>query len=183
VTAAIHVCPEAEIAPVLRQSQAGWAVSLLSSPEPVPSLSAIAVDRRLHLNLSDITTAQPGHVLAAEAHVAMLLAFLHRWDRQTALLIHCYAGVSRSPAAAFIALCAFDPDTAEIEHARRLRAASPTATPNPHLVALGDRLLARNGRMRAAVAAIGRGCECFEGVPFTLAIEPRRVDDLGSLPA
>jgi len=33
---------------------------------------------------------------------------------------------------------------------------------------IADAALARNGRMNRAVAAIGRGHECLEGVPFAL---------------
>jgi hypothetical protein len=47
---------------------------------------------------------------------------------------------------------------------------SPTATPNRRLVALADRRLGREGRMAAAIAAIGRGADCFEGAPFALEL-------------
>ena len=86
------------------------------------------------------------------------------------MLIHCYAGVSRSTAAAYIAACRLSPHRDEHEVARALRAASPTATPNLRFVALADERLGRGGRMVAAVAAIGRGRECLEGVPFTLEL-------------
>ena len=86
------------------------------------------------------------------------------------VLIHCYAGVSRSTAAAFIAACALNPTRDEAEIARAIRAASPTATPNARLVAIGDSMLERGGRMSAAIEGIGRGEECFEGVPFALEL-------------
>jgi predicted protein tyrosine phosphatase len=50
----------------------------------------------------------------------------------------------------------------------KLREASPTATPNRRLIAVADDLLGRRGRMVDAIAAIGRGAEAMEGVPFTL---------------
>ena len=59
------------------------------------------------------------------------------------MLIHCFAGVSRSTAAAFIAACALAPNRDEATIARALRAASPTATPNARLVALADAALGR----------------------------------------
>jgi predicted protein tyrosine phosphatase len=102
--------------------------------------------------------------------VRALLDFVGAWDRTEPLLIHCYAGVSRSTAAAFIAACALAPARDEGEIARALRAASPTATPNARLIALADAALGRGGRMTDAVAAIGRGVECFEGKPFALAL-------------
>ena len=86
------------------------------------------------------------------------------------MVIHCFAGVSRSTAAAFIAACALNPRRDEFEVARVLRAASPTATPNARLVALADEALERRGRMTAAIMEIGHGEECFEGTPFTLEL-------------
>jgi predicted protein tyrosine phosphatase len=52
-----------------------------------------------------------------------------------------------------------------------LRRASATATPNARIVALGDRMLGRNGRMVAAIDSIGRGAFAFEGDPFRLELE------------
>jgi predicted protein tyrosine phosphatase len=81
------------------------------------------------------------------------------------MVMHCYAGVSRSTAAAFIALCALTHDP-EIAIARNLRRLSPSATPNRRLVALADDILSRQGRMVAAVDSIGRGADCFQGEVF-----------------
>ena len=86
------------------------------------------------------------------------------------MLIHCFAGVSRSTAAAYIAACALKPKRDEFAIARALRAASPTASPNTRLVALADDKLGRRGRMSEAIADIGRGDDCFEGAPFTLEL-------------
>ena len=70
-----------------------------------------------------------------------LVKFARDWDRKAPLLIHCWAGISRSTAAAFITLCALNPDIEELELARALRRASPTAYPNRLLVALADEAL------------------------------------------
>jgi predicted protein tyrosine phosphatase len=103
-------------------------------------------------------------------HLQDLLGFVHAWDRAEPMVIHCFAGVSRSTAAAFIAACALAPARDEFAIARAMRAASPTASPNPRLVALGDDALGRRGRMNEAIVNIGRGEECFEGTPFTLEL-------------
>jgi predicted protein tyrosine phosphatase len=84
------------------------------------------------------------------------------------MLIHCWAGISRSTAAAYTALCLFRPGAAEEELAFELRAASPSATPNKLIVSLADDVLGRNGRMVKAIAKIGRGADAFEGTPFIL---------------
>lgn len=128
------------------------------------------IDERRHLLLpmSDIILAAEGHVLPAEDDVKQILRFVRAWDRAEPLVIHCFAGVSRSTAAAFIAACVLREDRCEFEIARELRARSLTATPNKLLVEIADRLLGRQGRMVEAVEAIGRGEECFEAEPFVI---------------
>ena len=166
----IHVCSLARIDETVAATGARSLVTLLNPGTPVARPAAIAAERHLYIGVADIIEAQLGHVLPAEAHVHALLDFAGAWDRAEPLLIHCYAGVSRSTAAAFIAACALRPERDESEIARALRAASPTATPNARLIALADAALGRGGRMNDAVAAIGRGAECFEGEPFALEL-------------
>jgi predicted protein tyrosine phosphatase len=163
----IYVCPLSKVHEVVAVSGAGALVSLLSPGHPMTRPEAISPQRHLALGLSDIVAPLDGHVLAQQSQMESLLAFFYSWDRARPLVIHCYAGVSRSTAAGYIALCALTPK-AEIEIARELRRLSPSATPNRHLVALADTLLSREGRMTAAVEAIGRGRDCFEGEVFCM---------------
>jgi predicted protein tyrosine phosphatase len=72
---------------------------------------------------------------------------------------------------AYVAACALNPNRNELAIAQALRRASPTASPNIRIVTLADRLLARNGRMVAAIAAIGQGAMAYESVPFRLELE------------
>ena len=102
--------------------------------------------------------------------MAKLLGFIRAWDKSAPLLIHCWAGISRSTAAGYIATCLLQPQRDEMELALALREASPSATPNPMLVALADEALAREGRMVAAIRRIGRGADAFEGLPFALTL-------------
>jgi predicted protein tyrosine phosphatase len=97
-----------------------------------------------------------------------MLAFFQSWQREAPMLIHCWAGISRSTAAAFTALCMFRPQADEEELALELRRASPSATPNRLIVSLADDILGRQGRMVKAVEKIGRGADAFEGTPFIL---------------
>ncbi len=166
----IHVCPLARIDETVAATGARALVTLLNPGTPVARPAAIPAERHLYIGVGDIVEAQPGHVLPADEHVRELIAFVDGWDQAEPLLIHCYAGVSRSTAAAFIAACALGPERDEAEIARALRAASPTATPNARLIALADAALKRGGRMSDAIAAIGRGAECFAGEPFALEL-------------
>jgi predicted protein tyrosine phosphatase len=106
-----------------------------------------------------------------EDHVADLLAFVRDWDRQAPLVVHCFAGISRSTASAFASVCALNPQRNEASIAQALRRASPTATPNIRIVSLADRLLGRDGRMIAAIETIGRGVMAAEAEPFRLELE------------
>ncbi len=167
----LHVCSLALVAVTVERTGARSLVTLLRPDGTmVERPRTIAPERHLTLAVSDIVEPMEGQTLAGRAHIDELLAFVTRWDRAEPMLIHCYAGVSRSTAAAFIAACALKPERDEFEVARALRAASPTATPNARLVALADAALERGGRMTKAIAGIGRGEDCFEGTPFALEL-------------
>ncbi|BCM86382.1 tyrosine phosphatase family protein [Methylobacterium indicum] len=167
----LHVCPLSRLPETVDATGARHVVTLINVGTPVIRPPSIAEADHLFVGVSDITDALDGHVLPDEAHVRRLLDFVRAWDRARPLVIHCYAGISRSTAAAFIATCALRPDRDEAEIARELRAASPSATPNRRLVAVADAMLGRDGRMVAAIAAIGRGADAFEGEPFSVTIE------------
>ncbi len=167
----LHVCPLAHVASTVDKTGARSLVTLLRADGTmVERPVTIAPERHLTLAISDIVAPAPGQTLADVTHIDELLGFVREWDRAEPMLIHCYAGVSRSTAAAFIAACALNPRRDEFDIARALRAASPTATPNARLVALADAALERGGRMTDAIAEIGRGEQCFEGRPFVLEL-------------
>jgi len=85
-------------------------------------------------------------------------------------LIHCWAGISRSSAAAFAIACDRNPGF-ERDIADELRRRSPSATPNRLMVRLADDLLRRDGRMVDAIDGIGRGAEAREGEPYALPLK------------
>jgi predicted protein tyrosine phosphatase len=166
----VHVCSLARIETEVARTGARSLVTLLSPGTPVARPGLIAEDRHLNIAMSDILDPLPGQVRPEMHHLDALHAFIDRWDRREPMLIHCYAGVSRSTASAFIAVCQLSPHREEHEVAQALRAASPTATPNLRFVALADEKLGRKGRMVAAIESIGRGRECMEGEPFVLEL-------------
>jgi predicted protein tyrosine phosphatase len=100
-----------------------------------------------------------------------VLAFVRKWDRAAPLVIHCYAGISRSTASAFMTVCALNPHRDEIVIAQQIRAASPSAYPNRLIVSLADRALGRQGRMVRALDEIGPGNMTVEGRPFRVELE------------
>src|SRR5919106_526691 len=134
----IHVCSLARLHETVEESQASHVITLLKDTHLVFRPDGIAADRHLVLGMDDIAEPCDGYVCPAEEHVSELLTFIRGWDRAQPLVVHCYAGISRSTAGAFISACALNPRRDEAAIARLLRGASPTATPNRRLVSLAD---------------------------------------------
>jgi predicted protein tyrosine phosphatase len=109
-----------------------------------------------------------GHVMPGESHVQQVIDFAKGWTREKPLIVHCFAGVSRSTAAAIIATLVVDPERDPYELLRHVRRRSPTATPNAEIIRIADRMLGQGGRLIEATAAIGQGEPCYEGVPFAI---------------
>ena len=145
-------------------------MTLINAATIVERPASITPDRHLFIGVSDITSPIEGHIMPGEAHVHSLLDFVHQWDRMHPIVIHCWAGISRSTAAAFITACALFSHQDEMRIAKRLRNASASATPNLALVAAADQILKRQGRMVTAIQSIGRGIDAFEGTPFHLPL-------------
>jgi predicted protein tyrosine phosphatase len=166
----VHVCPLSQILPTVTAAGASHLVSVINDGTLVTRPESIAPENHLFLGMNDIVEPMDGYVLPAEEHVSELIAFIGRWDQSRPIVVHCFAGISRSTAAAFITLCVTRPARDEREMARALRQASPLATPNARLIAVADHLLGRNGRMVAAIEEIGRGDAAVENVPFALPL-------------
>jgi len=164
----IFVAPLSLVETTVADARVSHLVTLINGETLIDTPASIGAGRHLRLSMNDISEPRDGLVVPSENHVAELIQFAIDWDQQAPLLIHCWAGISRSTAAAFISLCALNPGTEEQSLARALRRASPTAYPNRRLVALADAVLSRQGRMSAAVELIGRGQLAEEGQVFSL---------------
>jgi predicted protein tyrosine phosphatase len=167
----IHVCSLSRLNETIAATGARHVVTLLGIEDHVPLPSQIARDAYLRLHMHDIIDPIDGQVHPAQEHVERLIDFVGRWPRTTPLVIHCYAGISRSTAAAFTTVCALNPKRTEEEVAQALRRASPTAQPNARIVRIADQVLGRNGRMVEAVAAINPCIPALQAEPFRLDIE------------
>lgn len=168
----IIVAPLSRIAEMAVRSRCREMISLVAPKQDFHRPAVIDASRHLLLGVNDIAFAGTGNLVAPqEAHVAQIIAFARSWNREAPLLIHCMMGVSRSPAAALIAALAVAPEQDDDALASRLRTASPQATPNSRIVAIGDELLGRRGRLAKAVEKIGRGADYMGDVPFSLDVE------------
>jgi predicted protein tyrosine phosphatase len=158
----IYVCSLHDMPHHVRTLRVGYLVSLVQPEFQPPTPASISADRHLRVAVHDISEPEYGGVVPREIHLRRLLAFLQSWPGDEPLLLHCYAGVSRSMAAALIALC-LEHDGREMEAAQILRAAAPHAQPNARMIALADQILGRQGRLVAAREAMGPATPVFEG--------------------
>lgn len=161
------VAPLHEVAELAARHQPSHLISL-GSPGHVDAALTYTSSHRLDLRFNDIVEPRVGLTPPTEADVVALLDFAASWDGARPMLVHCWAGVSRSTAAAYVIACARSEPGKEAAWAEHLRAAAPTATPNPLIVSLADRLLTRGGAINRAIAAIGRGAETAWGKAFEL---------------
>jgi len=162
------VCSLRRIDALIAERAPSHLITLLSPGEMIDEHVAMPSGRHLRLGINDINEPMEGLVAPDTGTVRSILDFGGGWDESQPMLIHCWAGISRSSATAFILACARNPQTPELEIAEHMRAASPIANPNPRLVALADDMLNRQGRMADAIRAIGPGELAMENVPFEL---------------
>lgn len=167
----VHVCPLSAVPDVVARANAARLLTCLQDEIIVETPRLIAAGRHRRLHIHDIAEPMLGCVAPNEDHIAELIDFAHEWGGHDPVVVHCWAGISRSTAAAYTMLCAVNPEVPEELIARRLRHASPTACPNRLMIRLADAALARRGRMVRAVEGIGRGVITHEAVPFSLAAD------------
>lgn len=168
----IYVSPLSAIPDAIREVKPSHLVSLLDPDTMIDTPQGILPTQHLRLGVNDIAEEIDDLVPPGVEHVADLIAFVQSWDQRSPLLVHCWAGISRSTAAAFIALCALNEGHPEDELARLVRACGSHAHPNRLMVRHADSLLKREGRMSAAVEALGPGRACWEGELFSIPLRP-----------
>lgn len=164
----IAICSVQRIEATIAATGATRLVSIVNKHLMPPTPEAIKPAYHLRLPISDARPPR-GTQNPARALIEELITFVRQWPQDAPLLIHCFAGLNRSPAAAYIALAALNPDVPETLIAYRLRAASETAAPNITMVGLADLVLARHGHLLSAIELIGPGQPAAEGRPFTLS--------------
>lgn len=150
----IYVCSLEAFPALADEVGPSHVVSMLADDEFPISPPSVLPGNHLCLSFHDIITPLPGHRPPALGHVERLIAFGESWDRSGPLISHCFAGVSRSSAAAFIFLCMRHPGK-EHKVARRMRADGGHLQPNRLMVELADQLLDKGGRMLAALDEMG----------------------------
>jgi len=162
----IIVCPHHAVERLAGEYPVRRVIGLLGPEFSHPVVAGLPDASHLKLTVNDISEPADGLILPGRGHVEQIIDFIEDWDLKGAMIVHCWAGISRSTAAAFTAMCLLNPQEDEIDLARELRTISPPATPNRRIIAHADDILGRQGRMIKAIATIGRGASAYEGNIF-----------------
>lgn len=139
---------------VVERLRPGHLISLLPAQEQPATPFQVQASEHLRMLVDDIDRPAVGQTVPASNHIEELIRFLRACSPRSSIVIHCLAGMSRSPAAALIAL-ALEAPGRELEAARLLREAGPSVDPNRLVVELADRALRREGALVAALEAMG----------------------------
>ena len=166
----IHVSSLSKLGDVAAALGSFDLLTLLSPSAAALDCGGLNPERHLHLVFHDIVTPVPDLIAPDAAVMQAILDFGRASTGARPLLVHCWAGISRSSAAAYAIACDRNPGF-EQAIADELRRRSPVVTPNILMVRLADQALRRDGRMVAAIAGIGRGADAFEGAPYRLPLD------------
>jgi predicted protein tyrosine phosphatase len=167
----IHVCSLAALPATVKAVGASHILTVMANVAQVQRPETVLEANHLRVSMDDITEQMDGFTAPCDQHIEQVLEFVRGWDRAAPLVVHCYAGISRSTASAFMAACALNPHRDEASFAQQIRKASPIAAPNRLIVELADRALGRNGRMLRALDAMGPGNMMAEGQPFRIDLD------------
>ncbi len=159
------VTPLSQLEAAIAAHAPSHVVTLLSPGHLIETPSGFPGERHLKLGVNDIIDPAGGEAPPIPDHIEKLLAFSRGWDASQPMIIHCWAGISRSMAAAFTVLCDRLGPGSEETIALAMRRRAPHAAPNRLLVRHADTLLTRDGRMVAAVETMGAATILPEGVP------------------
>jgi predicted protein tyrosine phosphatase len=138
---------EERVTHVLSILDPGW-------PDP-EAFGAFDPHERLELRFHDVIDAGPGWITPDREDVERLLAFGRELSRarETHLLVHCHAGLSRSTAAATLIVAQTRPDRPADQALLEVVRQRPRAWPNLRILELGDELLGRRGEIINAARA------------------------------
>jgi predicted protein tyrosine phosphatase len=166
----ILISPYSALEETVRRHRPSHLVTLMVEPFVVTP-EAVHPDRHLRIGVHDVVETAEGTIAPQRAHIAEMLAFTKGWDRSAPLLVHCWAGISRSTAAAYIVSCDLHGSGHENQIARALRLLAPHAQPNILMIRHADQLLGREGRMIAAVQAMGEARPSWQGEVVELPLD------------
>jgi predicted protein tyrosine phosphatase len=152
----IYITSWQDLYPVADAVAATHVISLLGVEGVADTPKPVRPENHLQLDIDDIAYEIDGYIAPNRRHVAELIEFGESWRRQGPIICHCYAGISRSSAAALILLALYNPGQERMA-AEQLRAQADHVQPNKRLIRFADEILGRDGALIAAAEAMGPG--------------------------
>ena len=166
----IIITPLSGLEQTIRDHDPSHVITLLSPEHMIETPDGFHPERHLKIGMNDVAHPSQGDTPPHDDHIQSLLEFGRLWEGTAPLVVHCWAGISRSTAATFILLCDRLGPGYEREIAQALRARAPHADPNRLLIKLADEMLDRRGAMVRAIQSIGAGNLVAEGVRVEMPI-------------
>lgn len=150
----LQICGVGDLSAVLKRFRPTHVISIIDPnddpqhfPEPITALHLSFLDLHTPLGLvGRRLAARGGEGFPTIDHADAILQFGRQLPPAAKVLVHCWAGHSRSPAAAFLLAAQCMPGN-EMDALKVVMAIRPEADPNAMIVQFGDRLLGAKGRM------------------------------------
>ena len=92
----IHVCSLAALPDTVKATGASHVLTVMANVDQVLRPESVLPANHLKVSMDDITEHADGFVAPSEQHIETVLAFVRGWDRNAPMVVHCYAGISRS---------------------------------------------------------------------------------------
>src|SRR3954453_17344910 len=105
----IHVCSLAALSDTVKSTGASHVLTVMANVDQGQRRVSVLPANHLKVQMDDITEQMDGFVTPCNTHIEQVLNFVRGWDRSAPLVVHCYAGISRSIASAFAAACLLNP--------------------------------------------------------------------------
>ena len=152
----------------LRRYRPAFLVSLMDHVDAVSTPANIDANNHLRLGFHDVESKKPGKTPPSADDIDRLIEVARRWNGSgEPILVHCIAGVCRSPAAGLILASIRQPNN-EVELAKHLREQAPHCRPNTLMIELADQALSLEGKLVSAVANMGEPDHKAMPQPFEL---------------
>jgi predicted protein tyrosine phosphatase len=101
----LHICSLAALPETVRTTGASHVLTVMANVDQVQRPASVLEANHLKVSMDDITEQMDGFVAPSDLHIETVLNFVRGWDRSAPMVVHCYAGISRSTASAFAAAC------------------------------------------------------------------------------
>src|ERR1700709_1458860 len=97
----IHVCSLAALPETVKAAGASHVLTVMAKVDPELRPESGLEANHLKVAMDDITAEIDGFLAPCASLIEQVWSVGRGWDRSAPLVIHCYAGISRSTASAF----------------------------------------------------------------------------------